>query len=397
MEGSRDLAAFFQTQGYFDVRVNYSLAQPLNGDELIDYEVDKGPRHKLVRLEIEGNKYFDDDTLRERMAVIPASLIRYRHGRYSRQYLERDLNAIRDVYRANGFRDVEVTSKEVDDYEGKVGHIAIFVEVKEGAQWFVSKLDLDGVPAEDREHLRAILHSTEGQPFSDSNIGSDRDTILDYYFNNGYPAAKFEFNSAPAAEANRVQLKFMVTTGDRVYVRDVLVNGLERTKSDLVRTRISLQPGDPLSQNQINGSQRRLYDLGIFAKVNTAVQNPDGVEPNRYVLYSLEEAGRYLTSVGIGAEIGRIGGGATSLDSPAGTTGFSPRISLGVSRLNFLGLGHTVSLQTRFSTLEQRALANYLAPQFLGSQKLNLQFSALFDISHDIRTFSSRREEGSVQ
>ena len=397
MEGNRDLAGFFQTQGYFDVRVNFNLALPPNGDELIDYEVELGPRHKLVKLEIEGNKYFDDDTLRERMTVIPASLIRYHHGRYSRQYMERDLAAIREVYRSNGFRDVEVTSKEIDDYQGRVGQIAIFVEVKEGPQWFVSKLDLEGVPAGDRDRLRAILHSTEGQPYSDSNIASDRDTILDYYFNNGYPAAKFEFTVTPAAEPNRVELKFMLTSGDRVYVRGVLVNGLERTRTDLVRNRISLKPGDPLSQNQINGSQRRLYDLGIFAKVNTAIQNPDGNEPTKYVLYSMEEAGRYLTNVGFGAEIGSIGGGATSLDSPAGTTGFSPRISLGISRLNFLGVGHTVSLQTRLSTLEQRVLANYLAPQFLGSTKLNLQFSALFDISHDVRTFSSRREEGSVQ
>jgi outer membrane protein insertion porin family len=397
MEGNRDLAGFFQTQGYFDVRVNFNLALPPNGDELIDYEVELGPRHKLVKLEIEGNKYFDGDTLRERMTVIPASLIRYHHGRYSRQYMERDLNAIREVYRSNGFRDVDVTSKEIDDYQGRVGQIAIFVEVKEGPQWFVSKLDLEGVPAGDRDRLRAILHSTEGQPYSDSNIASDRDTILDYYFNNGYPAAKFEFTATPAAEPNRVELKFMVTSGDRVYVRDVIVNGLERTRTDLVRNRISLKTGDPLSQNQINGSQRRLYDLGIFAKVNTAIQNPDGNEPTKYVLYSMEEAGRYLTNVGFGAEIGSIGGGATSLDSPAGTTGFSPRISLGISRLNFLGVGHTVSLQTRLSTLEQRVLANYLAPQFLGSSKLNLQFSALFDISHDVRTFSSRREEGSVQ
>ena len=36
-----------------------------------------------------------------------------------------------------------------------------------------------------------------------------------------------------------------------------------------------LKPGDPLSQNQITGSQKRLYDLGIFAKVNAAIQNPD--------------------------------------------------------------------------------------------------------------------------
>lgn len=397
MEGTRDLAAYFQTKGYFDVRVNYNIALPPGGDELIDYEVDTGPRHKLVKLDIEGNKYFDDDTLRERMTVIPASLIRYRNGRYSRQYLERDLEAIRDVYRSNGFRDVDVTSQETDDYQGSEGNIAIFIEVKEGPQWFVSKLDLDGVPAGDRVRLRSILHSIEGQPYSDFNVASDRDNILDYYFDNGYPAAKFEFTATPAEEPHRVDLKFIVTSGERVYVRDILVNGLERTQQRLVRSRISLKPGDPLSQNQINGSQRRLYDLGIFAKVNTALQNPDGVEPTKYVLYSLEEAGRYLTNVGFGAAIGRIGGGATSLNSPAGTEGFSPRISLGISRLNFLGLGHTVSLQTRFSTLEQRALANYLAPQFLGNASLNLQFSALFGISHDVRTFSSRREEGSVQ
>ena len=33
----------------------------------------------------------------------------------------------------------------------------------------------------------------------------------------------------------------------------------------------------------------------------------------------------------------------------------------------------------------------------LGNPNLSLQFSGLFDISHDVRTFSSQREEGSVQ
>src|SRR5580704_1901590 len=397
LEGTRDLAAYFQTKGYFDVRVNYNIALPPNGDELIDYEVDRGPPHKLVKLEITGNKYFDDATLRERMTVLPATLIRYRRGRYSRQYKERDLEAIRDLYRSNGFRDVEVTSKEIDDYEGKVGHIAISIDVKEGPQWFVEKLDLDGVAESDLPRLRSILQSTEGQPYSDFYVASDRDSLLDYYFNDGYPAAKFEFTATAASEPDRVDLKFMVTPGERVYVRDFFINGLERTRSDLVRSRISLKPGDPLSQNQITASQKRLYDLGIFAKVNTAIENPDGVEPDKNVLYSMEEAGRYIMNVGVGAEIGRIGGGATSLDSPAGTTGFTPRISLGVSRLNFLGLGHIVSLQSLFSTLEQRVLANYLAPQFEGNPHLNLQFTAVFDTSRDVRTFSSRREEGSVQ
>ena len=163
-------------------------------------------------------------------------------------------------------------------------------------------------------------------------------------------------------------------------------------RADLVRDRITPQDlAIRFRKNQINGSQRRLYDLGIFAKVNTAIQNPDGDEPDKYVLYSLEEAGRYLMNVGFGAEIGRIGGGTTSLDSPAGATGFSPRISLGVSRLNFLGLGHTISLQTRVSTIEQRALANYLAPQFQGNPKLQ---PAVYRAVRYARTMSARSRPG---
>jgi outer membrane protein assembly complex protein YaeT len=396
-EGSRDLASYFQTQGYYDATANFHIASPPNGEQLIDYYVNTGVRHKVAKVEVQGNHYFDGSTIRERMSVMAATFIRYRHGSYSRNEMDRDLEAIRDLYRGNGFRDVMVTSRVLDDYNGNAAHLAIFVDITEGPQWFVSKLSFEGVSDDFRAALLLILHSTAGQPYSDLNIASDRDSILDYYFNSGYPQAKFEFTSMPAAEANQVNLTFIVTPGPHVYVRDVLVAGLKRTQPDLVRDRISLDPGDPLSQSQINQSQRRLYDLGIFTRVDAAIQNPDGEEPDKYVLYSLEEAGRYSMNVGVGAEIGNIGGSSTSLDSPAGTTGFSPRFSFGISRLNVFGLGHTISLQTLVSTLEQRALLTYVAPQFLGNPKLSWQISGLFDLSNDTRTFTSQRREGSVQ
>lgn len=397
VEGTRDVATYLEAQGYFDAKVNYNIVTPPNGSQLIDYDVDKGTRHKIVKLTFQGNHYFNDHTIRERMNIQPATLIRYRYGRYSQDYLDRDLNSIRDLYRSNGFRDVEVTSSKIDNYRGKQGQIALFIEIKEGPQWFVSKLVLRGVAEDDERALRLILQSTAGQPYSDLSVAADRDAILDYYFNNGYAEAKFEFRAASAGEPNQVNLEYVVTQGGREYVRNVLINGLERTQPDLVRTRITLKAGDPLSRDRITGSQRRLYDLGIFARVDAAIQNPEGVEPTKNVLYSMEEARRYSMNVGFGAEIGRIGGGTTSLTSPAGTAGFSPRFIFGISRLNFLGLGHTVSLQTLASTLEQRALLTYLAPQFEGNPDLSIQFAGLFDISHNVRTFSARREEGSVQ
>lgn len=394
-EGTRDLADYFQSQGYFHTRVTYNTTTATNGSEFIDYTVDRGPKHKLVKLEIEGHHYFNTGTLRERMTIIPATLIRYRNGRYNHAQLERDLDSIRYLYRSNGFRDVEVTSQEMDDYRGKLGNVALLIRINEGPQWFVSKLQMEGVSDEDRVSM--LLYSIAGQPYSDENIANDRDTILNFYYDNGYPDARFQFTAAPAEEPYHMNLTFIVMPGSQVFVRHVLINGLDRTQPSLVRNRINLEPGDPLSQDKITSSQRRLYDLGIFARVDTALQNPEGEEPTKNVIYSIEEAGRYSINTGVGAEIGRIGGGTTSLDSPAGTTGFSPRFIFGVSRLNFLGLGHTISLQSLVSTLEQRALLTYLAPQFEGNPNLSLQFSGLFDISHDVRTFSARREEGSVQ
>lgn len=396
-EGRRNLVEYFQSAGYFDADVDFEFQPVQQGEQTIEYTIARQERHKLVGVDISGNRYFDRGTIRERMYVTPATFLRFRHGRYSQRYLARDVDSIEDLYRSNGFRDVRVASTVEDDYRGKQGQIAVSLQIEEGAQWLVSKLDIEGVADTDRDLLLSLVHSSPGQPFSVFNVASDRDAVLAYYFNNGYPNATFDWNQTDAAEERHVNLRYVVRPGQREFVRKVVVNGLRTTNPSLVNQRIDFSQGDPLSQVRIADAQRKLYDLGIFAKVQTAVQNPEGQEESKYVLYQLEEARRYSMNVGFGAEVARIGGGVTTFDSPAGAAGFSPRLSLGVSRLNFLGLGHTLSLQTRVSTLQQRALFSYFAPQFTGSDKLNLTFTALYDDSRDVRTFSARRVEGSVQ
>ena len=47
-----------------------------------------------------------------------------------------------------------------------------------------------------------------------------------------------------------------------------------------------------MSQGKIAETQQKLYDLGIFSKVQAAVQNPDGVEERKYVLFQVEEANK---------------------------------------------------------------------------------------------------------
>jgi outer membrane protein insertion porin family len=398
VEGQRNLAEYFRSKGYFDAQVDFMQSDPAPNRTLIEYNITSGDRHNLKHIDIVGNRYFDYATLRERMNLQTASFLRRRHGLYSERLLQQDEENIADLYKANGFPDVMVMHPQIqDDYGGQHGNLAVEIQISEGPQWLVNQLTIEGVPAEDQVYLRSIVRSIEGQPYSAANIAADRDSILGYYYNTGYPDARFESSQDPAPAPNRMNLHYKVIPGERQFVRGTLVRGLETTKASLVKSRISVAPGDPISQIRISQSQQKLYDLGIFSKVQTALQNPEGKEEQKYVLFHLDEARKYSFNFGVGAELARIGGGINSLDYPAGTTGFSPRVSVGVSRINFLGLGHIVSLQTQVSTLRRRALASYSAPQFEGYENLALTFSALFDDSNDVRTFAARRWEGTVQ
>src|SRR5262249_5534688 len=151
----------------------------------------------------------------------------------------------------------------------------------------------------------------------------------------------------PASDPHKVILKFMVHEGVQQFVRQVLVSGNQVTKNRIIYRRLTLNPGDPLSPNAVTETQRRLYDLGVFARVDAAIQDPDGETNQKYVLYTLDEARRYSLAAGFGAELGRIGGCQTCFDAPAGATGFSPRVSLDITRNNLWGDTHSISLRTR--------------------------------------------------
>ena len=351
----------------------------------------------MVAVEVTGNRYFTTAQIRERMFLQPAGTIRLRHGRYSQGFAKRDEQTITTLYRDNGFRNCKVTAKSVDDFQGKEGNVSITIEIEEGPQYTVSKIDVQGLNRPDRDTLLARLTSLPGQPFSETNVGLDRDVILNFYQSAGYPDVTFDWKLSEVAERNQVNLTYVVTEGAPRYVRDVLISGMRSTRMRLVQPNVLLKAGEPLSWTKMGEMQRGLYDLGVFDKVDMAIQNQQGDTENKYVVYHLTEGHRYYVGFGLGAEVARIGGAQDSLDQPAGATGFSPRGSFEISRLNLWGLGHSLNLKTRYSTLDRRASLSYLAPRYRNVDGRNISITALYDNTRDVRTFTAEKYEASVQ
>jgi outer membrane protein assembly complex protein YaeT len=394
--GARNLRDYFQNRGYFDVEVDFKSQNAGADLQTITYTVDLGEPHRLVKVDVKGNRYFTTAQIRERVFLQPKGFIRLRHGRFSQSFVARDEDAIKALYHDNGFQDCEVTSDLIDDYQGKTGDVAITLTIQEGAQHLVSNLVVKGMTLKDREAILATLASAPGQPYAETAVAMDRDTLLEKYQSLGYLNASFDYRATPDGP-NRMSLQYNITEGEPQFVRDVLISGLHTSRPRLVNPLISLRAGDPLSWSEMGDMQRHMYNLGVFDKVDMAVQNPDGDTEEKYVDFHLVEGHLYSMAIGVGAEIAKIGGSATNISNPTGTTGFAPRFDLQLSRLNMFGLGHSVNFNGRYSTLDRRVSLSYSAPRFHNVEGRNITVTGLYDNTRDVLTFTATKYQGALQ
>lgn len=395
-EGRRNLRDYLQTQGYFDSQVAVvKKDQPAEDRTDIIFDVNRGQRHKLAAVALEGNTYFPTDILREHMQIQPASWL-LENGVFSQSLLGRDLDSIRDIYHSNGFLHVNVYAAVQDNYLGKAGQMRVLIHIEEGPQTLVKELNVLGATVFAPMALQNMLSNVPGQPFSETNMVADHDALVNFYFNSGFPDVSMTYTAEPAVgEPNRMMVTYTIHEGERVFVNEVLVSGLNYTRPFVVNRQIVSKPGDPLSQADMLKTQTRLYDLGIFNAVDMAVQNPEGHEAYKDVLVNLTEARRYTFDYGLGFEVQT--GGVPSATSVQGRTGASPRVEFDANRLNFRGRGDTVFFKSHFGRLQQRALLGYEVPHWLERQNLKLTFNVLYDNTRDVFTFTSRRTEGSAQ
>jgi len=397
-EGRRNIQNHLESLGYFEATVSVSQHSAPDGKNVqVVYAVNPGERHKLVAIRISGNRFFPDELIRSHMQDQAAGRL-FSHGRYNEALLEEDVRSIESLYRASGFRQAAVSSKLVTGYQGDPSQLAIEIGVKEGSQTRVAWVRIDGSYTLPQEQLPEIS-TEEGQGFDESSLADDRDRILGKYFDNGFPNATVDvaYVSVPSGDSfPRVGVTFSIHEGEQFFVNQVFLDGLHHTRPGVARREMRVQPGAPLSQQDILESQRRLYDLGLFKQVDTAIQNPDGTESRKNVLVTTSEADRYTFDYGGGFEF-QTGEPSYGISQPLGATGVSPMVSAGVSRINVGGRHQTITLKGNLGRLQQRALISYDIPKLLNLDNLRFTSTGLYDNTVDVSTFTSKRLEQTFQ
>ena len=408
-EGSFNMKDYLQQQGYFDATVAVRVESPAPNAETVVYSVDKGAKHKVVAVDITGNKYFSSELLTQSVKVQKGDAYQ-RSGRFSQQLVSADEKSLQSLYRANGFSSAKVTGT-VDDTaddngqkKGKYAPIKVTYKIDEGTQQQFGDVKMTGVNAERQAKLAPLLQTTAGQPFSLLTLSGDRDTILGFYLTNGYDQAKVEVGqTVEAADKSKTDVSFNVTEGEQVFIGKVLQSGDHFTRRKVVDEQVLVHAGDPLDQSALLETQRNLYDLALFNEVIAAVQNPTGDAEQKNVLLQLTEAKRWDVTYGVGFEV-QTGVPRCQFCTQQGTTaaqegkaGASFRVSLDVSRINLRGTQDTLTLHTTYGLLEKVATLTFQNPHLYGKKNLAFQVSGGYTNVQDITTFASSTLQGDVR
>ncbi len=390
-EGQRNLLDYLQSRGHFDATVEFHKESAPDMLRVV-YRIAPGAVHRFDLIDITGNKYFLRPIIRQRLHIQPAG--RFSHGHYSGDLLKSDVASLQALYVSNGFRQAKIQTKVDDNYHGMMNHLAVHIHIDEGPQTLVGVFQLVGNQKIDARSFPE-LNTSAGQPYSEQNLANDRQMILSYYFDHGFSNAILDITTKPSPnQSNREDVTYTIHEGEQFFVKQVMVAGLEHTRDYVVQREIQVAAAESLSQQDLLDTQRKLYDLGIFSQVDTAVQNPEGSEPQKNVLIQAQEAKRYTFTYGIGLEFET--GLPSGTNSPAGSTGVSPRVGLDITRLNVGGRDQTLIFQSHVGRLQQRGLISYEIPKLLNNDQLKLFYTIFYDNSLDVATFTSQRWEGKI-
>jgi outer membrane protein assembly factor BamA len=254
--------------------------------------------------------------------------------------------------------------------------------------------------------LLPLLNTTPGQMLSPRNLAGDHDALITAYYSRGFDQAAVNVTEqAEPSDPGRVDVVFHIDEGEQIFVRNVLLTGLHFTRPETVARAIAVHPGDPLNQTALSDTQRNLYAFSLFNEVDTAVENPEGGEPEKTVMLQAIEARRWVLTYGFGFEAqtgqpqnncaGAFAAGVAC--SPNGKTGVSPRVLANITRNGLFGRAQSASLQGTYGLLEQSIGLQYQVPHFEGNQNFGFTFSGGYANSLDVSTYVASRLEGAIR
>ena len=356
-----ELRRQYFNQGKYGVKVE-STVTPLERNRVaINIDIVEGETATIKRINIVGNKAFDEDDLLDEFKQTSGGWLSWitKDNQYSKQKLSGDLETLRSFYLDRGYLNFRIDSTQVTITPDKQD-IYVTINVTEGEVYRIEDIKLAGELVVPPEEYFPLIQLTRGEPFSRKKVVQSNERMVQKLGELGYAFANVNPSTQLDEDKKTVAVTFFVDPGKRVYVRRVNFKGNAKTRDEVLRREFRQMESAWFSGSQVKDSRQRLQRLGFFETVNVETPAVPGSADQVDVDVTVKErdSGSLTAGIGYGQSQGIL-------------------LNASIVQNNFLGTGKRVALTFNNSDINTIYSLSYTNPYFT-PEGISRGFSLLY-------------------
>ncbi len=343
-----ELRRQYFANGFYGVKVDTEVIERDKNQVDIKVNVDEGAIAKIREINIIGNELYSDKVLLKQFDLSTPRWNSFykKNDQYSQFKLSSDLEKLTSFYQDRGYLRFQIDSVQVSLSDDK-RDVYITVNVEEGDQYRVSKVDVAGDYSIPQDELERLVPLREGDVFSRSSVTFATEAISrrmgreGYAFTNVNPVPKID------DDALTVDVTLFVEPGKQTYVRRIVFRGNAKTNDDVLRREMRVFEGGLFTNESLERSRQRVarlpYIEGVDFKTEPVPGAPDLVD----IEFEVSERAPGAIQFGVGF---------------SGSSGFL--VNANVTHSNWLGAGNRVQFDATRNELSTSFSASFTEPYF---------------------------------
>ncbi|WP_420380689.1 outer membrane protein assembly factor BamA [Marivita sp.] len=302
----------YSQQGRIAARVQPKIIRRSDNRVDLVFEVFEGGVSEIERIGFAGNQVFSDRRLRRVLETKQAGLFRalIQSDTFIEDRIEFDRQVLRDFYQSRGYVDFRTTGVNAVLSDERDAYFITF-NVEEGQQFSFGEIVVTSDLAEvDTDVFQKAIRLRSGRTYSPTAIETEITRLERLAIREGLNFVRVEPRVTRNDRDLTLDVEFLLTRGDRIFVERIDIEGNTTTLDRVVRRQFRVVEGDPFNPREIRESAERVRALGFFG--DAQVEAREGSTPQQVVIDvdveerptgSLSFGGSYSSSSGFGAAI----------------------------------------------------------------------------------------------
>ena len=305
---------YYMDKGFYNTKVKVlQIPDSTRGQATLNFNIGKGKKVKIEKIDIEGNTAISDRTLKKKMKGTKQKMLGrlFNPSKYIPKKYNEDKEKLVAYYRKNGYRDATI---EFDTIINNGETISINMKIDEGAKYFYRDITWSGNYLYKSSFLSSRLGVKKGDVYNPEELdkkinGIPGGDISSIYMDDGYLYFHIE-PTEKAVEGDSIDVELRMSEGKQATINRILLNGNTKTSDRVVLRELFTLPGQKFSKTEIINTQRQLSQMGYFdpekIQINPIPNQQDGTVDIEYTVQE-KPSDQIELSGGWGGYIGFVG------------------------------------------------------------------------------------------